>query len=194
MEEPTYSKSIFVRRSADDLYDMVSDVTRMGEWSPVCKSCWWDEGDSAVVGAWFTGHNETPDRTWDTRSQVMVADRGREFAFLVGQAWIRWGYTFAAEEEGTLITESWRFLTAGIERFHQRYGSDAPAQVEDRIRAAHEGIPGNPRRNQAVGGVGFKFCVRAVTLNRRSGLFTKWRPPGILRQCGDRRYRPVPRG
>jgi len=141
MEEPTYSKSIFVRRSADDLYDMVSDVTRMGEWSPVCKSCWWDEGDSAVVGAWFTGPSETPDRTWDTRSQVMVADRGREFAFLVGQAWIRWGYTFAAEEEGTLITESWRFLTAGIERFHQRYGSDAPAQVEDRIRAAHEGIP-----------------------------------------------------
>ena len=27
---------------------MVSDVTRMGEWSPVCKACWWDEGDSAA--------------------------------------------------------------------------------------------------------------------------------------------------
>ena len=142
MEEPTYSESIFVERSAEELYDMVSDVTRMGEWSPVCKYCWWDDGDSARVGAWFTGHNESPERVWDTRSQVVVAERGREFAFLVGQAWIRWGYTFIPQEGGgTLLTESWHFLAAGIERFHQRYGADAPSQILDRIKAAHEGIP-----------------------------------------------------
>jgi ribosome-associated toxin RatA of RatAB toxin-antitoxin module len=75
VEEPGYSESIFIERSAEELYDMVSDITRMGEWSRVCKSCWWDEGDSARVGAWFTRHNESPERTWETRSQVIVADR-----------------------------------------------------------------------------------------------------------------------
>ncbi len=62
---------------------MVADVTRMGEWSPVCKACWWEEGDGPAEGAWFTGRNELPDRTWETRSLVVAADRGTEFAFQV---------------------------------------------------------------------------------------------------------------
>jgi len=140
-EELNYSESILIERSAVDLCDMVSDVTRMGEWSPVCKYCWWDEGDSARVGAWFTGHNESPERTWETRSQVSVAERGRQFAFLVGQAWIRWGYVFSRKKTATVLTESWDCLTAGVDRFHQRYGADAPAQIQDRIKTAHEGIP-----------------------------------------------------
>jgi hypothetical protein len=41
----TLSESIVIGRSPEDLYDMVSDVTRMGEWSPECKACWWDNGD-----------------------------------------------------------------------------------------------------------------------------------------------------
>jgi hypothetical protein len=123
----SFSDSIYIARPAEALYDMVSEVTRMGEWSPVCRSCWWDEGDTATLGAWFTGHNESPERTWDTRSQVVVAMRGQGFAFLVGQAWIRWGYTFTTVREGTNLTESWDFLIAGIVRFHERYGLDAPA-------------------------------------------------------------------
>src|SRR5438552_18641 len=94
MANPQHSDSIVVARSPEDLYDMVTDVTQMGSWSPVCKACWWDEGAGPHVGAWFTGRNEVPDRTWETRSQVVVADRGREFAFIVNGTWTRWGYTF----------------------------------------------------------------------------------------------------
>ena len=78
MSNPQYSDSIVIACSSDELYDMVSDVTRMGEWSPICKACWWDEGDAARVGTWFTGRNELPGRTWETRSEVVAADRGRE--------------------------------------------------------------------------------------------------------------------
>ena len=53
------SESIDIDRSPDDVYDMISDVTRMGEWSPVCVACWWDEGDGPREGSWFTGRNET---------------------------------------------------------------------------------------------------------------------------------------
>jgi hypothetical protein len=143
MPTPTRScsDSIVIARSPQELYDMVSDVTRMGEWSPVCKACWWDDGDSARPGAWFTGRNETPQRTWETRSQVVVAEPGREFAFAVFGNRARWGYTFAAADGGTRVTESWEFLPGGVTAFEERYGADAPAQVASREQAAREGIP-----------------------------------------------------
>jgi hypothetical protein len=141
MSSLRYSESIVVARTPEVLYDMVSDVTRMGEWSPVCKACWWEDGGGPQPGAWFTGRNELPERTWETRSQVVAADRGREFAFVVGGSWVRWGFTFAPVDGGTQVTESWAFLPDGISRFHHRVGSDAPAQIADRTIAAREGIP-----------------------------------------------------
>ena len=141
MSSLQYSESIVVARSPEVLYDMVSDVTRMGEWSPVCQACWWDDGDGLRAGAWFTGRNELPERTWETRSQVVAADRGREFAFEVNSGWVRWGYTFTAVDSGTQVTESWEFLPAGIAGFHDRYGNGAEAQIANRTEAAHQGIP-----------------------------------------------------
>jgi hypothetical protein len=141
MSSLQYSESIVVACPPDVLYDMISDVTRMGEWSPVCRACWWDDGDGPRPGDWFTGRNEVPERTWETHCQVETADRGREFAFLVGGAWARWGYTFEPVPEGTRLTESWEFRPAGITRFHERYGDDAPAQIEERAEAARTGIP-----------------------------------------------------
>jgi hypothetical protein len=141
MTNPRYSESVVVSCSPEDLYDMVCDVTRMGEWSPVCTACWWDDGDGPRPGAWFTGRNELPGRTWETRSMVVAADRGREFAFAVGGAWARWGYTFTPVDGGTQVTESWEFLPEGITRFHDRYGTDAEAQIADRAEAARTGIP-----------------------------------------------------
>jgi len=141
MTDLQYSDSIVIARPAQVLYDMVADIARMGEWSPVCKACWWDEGDAPRVGAWFTGRNETAERTWETRSEVVTAERGREFAFTVGGTWIRWGYTFVSSNEGTEVTESWEFLPEGISRFEERYGDEAPAQIADRRMAALQGIP-----------------------------------------------------
>ena len=141
MSALSYSESVVVARSPEDLYDMVSDVTRMGEWSPVCTACWWEDGQGPRPGAWFVGRNELPERIWETRSQVVAADRGREFAFVVGGSWVRWGYTFTSVDEGTQVTESWEFLPDGITRFHNRFGGDAPAQIADRALAARDGIP-----------------------------------------------------
>jgi hypothetical protein len=137
----SYSDSIVIARSPQVLYDMVADISRMGEWSPVCTTCWWEEGDSARFGAWFTGKNETPERTWETRSQVVAAEPGREFAFIVFGNRARWGYTFTEADGGTRVTESWEFLPGGAAAFQERYGSDAPAQIASRERDAHEGIP-----------------------------------------------------
>jgi hypothetical protein len=145
MTDPTaglrHSESILIARTPDEVYTMISDVTRMGEWSPVCRACWWDEGDGPQTGAWFTGRNETPTRTWETRAQVVTAEPGRTFAFTVGGGWVHWAYTCEPAPEGTKLTESWHFSELGLAGFHERYGDDAQAQIADRTRAAHEGIP-----------------------------------------------------
>ena len=57
----THEQSIVVEATPEALYDLVSDITRTGEWSPVCTACWWDDPDQAgQVGVWFTGHNQLP--------------------------------------------------------------------------------------------------------------------------------------
>lgn len=141
MTDLRFSDSILVARPPEVVYDMISDVTRMGEWSPICRACWWDEGDGPWVGGRFTGRNQTPDRTWETRSEVVVAEPGREFAFVVGESAVRWTYICTTAEGGTQLTESWEFLPAGIDRFHERFGADAEAQIADRAEAARTGIP-----------------------------------------------------
>lgn len=139
----TFADSVVVDCSAEDLYDLVSDVTRVGEWSPTCKACWWDDpAESPELGAWFTGRNELPERTWETRSRVVAADRGKEFAWEVGDSFVRWGYTLElVEARRTRLTEHWEFLPAGIASFHERFGSDAETQIADRRDKAREGIP-----------------------------------------------------
>jgi len=141
MDSRTHADSVVVHASPEALYDLVSDVTRTGEWSPVCRACWWDEGADGRVGDWFTGRNEVPGRTWETRSQVVAADRGREFAWLVGGKLVRWAFLLEPVDGGTRLTETWEFLPAGQEFFRERYGDQAQAQMDDRTASAHDGIP-----------------------------------------------------
>ena len=95
----------------------------------------------AAWGARFTGRNEMPHRTWETRSEVVAADRGHEFVFVVGDSYTRWGYTFTAVDGGTEITESWELLPAGVAMYEEHFGEEAEAQITDRAEAARSGIP-----------------------------------------------------
>ena len=141
MDVPVHrSGSIVIDRSPDELFELVSDITHMGAWSPVCKACWWDEGDGPRVGAMFTGRNELPERTWETRSEVVAADPGREFAWVVTATGTRWGYTFDAVEGGTEVTESWDFPPEAAAVFRERFGDGAEAQIAERSNLAETGI------------------------------------------------------
>ncbi|MBA3744961.1 SRPBCC family protein [Sporichthya sp.] len=140
MSDLTHSESILIAASPEAVYDLVSDITRTGEWSPVCQECWWDSGATGAVGDLFTGRNVLPDRTWETRCTVFAADLGREFGWLVGDSLVRWLYSMEAEGEGTRLTEAWEFLPNGIALFHDRYGEDAETQIANRTELAHRGI------------------------------------------------------
>ncbi|UYP17179.1 SRPBCC family protein [Rhodococcus sp. Z13] len=141
IEPLTYQSSVVVSADPEKVYALVSDVTRTGEWSPVCVECRWDDGHGPEVGSFFTGRNVNPERTWETRSQVVAADPGREFAWSVGPGLVRWGYLMEPVEGGTKLTETWEFGAAGQEMFRERFGDTAPAEIAKREQAAREGIP-----------------------------------------------------
>ena len=154
----------------DAVYELVSDVTRMGEWSPICRACWWDEGAGPHVGAWFTGRNEIPERTWETRCQVVAADPGRRFAWEVNNGWVYWGYSLEPEGDGTRLTESWEFLPGRHRRLPRAFGPDADAEIDRRRDAAQQRHPRDTRSDQE---------------DRRNRL-TDWRLPLDRTQRADR--------
>lgn len=140
MSDLTHSESVVVAATPGALYDMVSDVTRVGEWSPECCESWWDEGAGPKVGDWFTGRNRSGEQVWETKSQIVAAERGKEFTWQVGGSYVRWGYTFAPADGGTELTESWAFLPDGIAYFKENFGAEADAMIQGRTASARTGI------------------------------------------------------
>ncbi len=137
-----YAESITVDAPAEFVYDLVTDIRRTGEWSPICRSCWWQDEGGVREGAWFVGRNEADGQVWETESQVAVADRGREFAWLVGGKYARWSYRLeSAGDDRTRLTESWEFLPEGRAMFREKYGKQADARVELRRNQALHGMP-----------------------------------------------------
>lgn len=142
MSQFQHSDSVVISATPEALYDLVTDIGRTGEWSPICRDCSWNDGGSPAAGAWFTGRNEADGRSWETTSKVDVAERGREFAWLVGGKWVRWSYLFEEVEAGqTRLTESWEFLAAGQQMFQDSYGDSADERIQLRRNQAIAGIP-----------------------------------------------------
>jgi len=102
----------YIEAPPEALYDVIADVTRTPELSPELKSCAWARGATGpAVGARFRAWNKVPGRpAWRNSPVVIVADRGREFAFsrteLIGGT-IVWRYVFTPEGSGTRVTESY---------------------------------------------------------------------------------------
>ena len=137
------SVSVEIEASPEAVYGLVSDITRMGEWSPECRRCRWTHGATGpAVGARFRARNKgRRGPSWFTTPTVTVADPGREFAFNrsgPGIGSYTWRYVFEPTAHGTRLTESYdverplpqlmTWLTA------KWVGSD------DRDRDLHEGM------------------------------------------------------
>jgi hypothetical protein len=109
-------ESIQIAAATEDVYDLIADVTRMGEWSPECYRCkWLDGATTAGVGARFRGYNRLGRFRWATTAVVAVAERGHEFAFMVvhdktGRDETMWRYRLEPSAGGTLLTESFEFV------------------------------------------------------------------------------------
>jgi hypothetical protein len=103
-----------IEADAGLLYDMVSDLPCIGEWSPECERVDW-EGDVQVPtkGTTFVGHNAVgPGRRirYSRHGEVLAAERGKEFTFITdegGRPSTLWRYRFEPTANGTKVTEGY---------------------------------------------------------------------------------------
>jgi hypothetical protein len=105
------SESVEVDAAPEAVYALVSDLPRMGSWSPECTGVTW-RGDVRTpgVGARFVGHNRSGRLRWSTFGQIVAAEPGRRFAFEVTLGPVkvaRWEYVFEGNASGCTVTEQW---------------------------------------------------------------------------------------
>jgi len=135
--------SIFIAASPESVYALVSDITRMGEWSPECISGEWLAGATGpAVGAKFKGNNKLGPYKWSTSPIVTASEPGKVFEFDAGAT--TWRYEFAPAEGGTRVTESFAVtstMTKIYSTIARRHGSlvKGMAKTLERIKAAAEG-------------------------------------------------------
>ncbi len=110
MHESHVSESITISASPAVVYDLVSDVGRMGEWSPEATGARGVSGELSV-GDRFIGTNRRGPVRWFTQCTVAAADRGAEFEFDVDFGPFpvsRWRYDFEDVGDGTTrVIETW---------------------------------------------------------------------------------------
>jgi uncharacterized protein YndB with AHSA1/START domain len=153
-----------INAPAELVWDLISDVTRMGEWSPETRSCRWiGEPAAPEVGARFTGSNAYRGRRWRTTCTVTAAERGREFAFdVVGGGFLdvaTWRYAITPTSDGCEIEETFvdrrnpllqfgGVLVLGVTNRAEHNRRNMVATLE-RLKSAAEGASGHHQGRSA---------------------------------------------
>ena len=150
------SVTVHMAAPVETVWALVSDVTRVGEFSPeTFEAEWLDGATGPQAGARFRGHvrrNGIGPVYWTTCT-VVASEPGREFAFSVagpGSATVNtWRYVLRPRADGTEITESFElsdmlvtrayWLLAG--RARRRSNLSGMRVTLEKIKAAAETSP-----------------------------------------------------
>src|ERR1700683_1666460 len=147
------SVTVHMAASAERVWDLVSDVTRVGEFSPETFEAEWLGGASGPEGSGrFRGqcrrHGRGPE--YSRGCPVVACDPGREFAFAVtgprGMTVNTWRYQLEPSAAGTDVTESFELADTPVIRLYWmiagfargRNNLDGLQVTLERIKAATE--------------------------------------------------------
>lgn len=130
-----------IAASPQKVWTLISDVTRMGEWSPESTGAkWLGNPKRPEVGARFIGQNRNGKRRWSTLCQVTDSVPGSRFSFRVGVGPLKvatWAYDIEATTDGgCIVTES----TVNLEnKVFAKFG-DLLTNVKDRAEHNRAGM------------------------------------------------------
>ncbi len=79
LRELQVSRTVVVAAPPEQVYDLIADVTRVGELSPVCKGGLVGRGRRALGGGMVHGPPNEMEGTepWERHCEVIVAERAR---------------------------------------------------------------------------------------------------------------------
>lgn len=113
------SAQIVVEAPPDVVYELVIDVTHMGDYSPECYRCRWLDGATGPgVGVRFRGSNKFRGIRWSRTGRITRMEPGSLFQFetlpdAIFHDATRWTYRFEPVKGGTLVTESYELIQPG---------------------------------------------------------------------------------
>jgi uncharacterized protein YndB with AHSA1/START domain len=96
---------------SENVWAMVSDLTRMGEWSPENEGATWLRGSTGPEpGATFRGRNSNGKKRWTTTGTIVDATPARLLTFRTSASGFKvaeWRYEFEDTASGCRVTETW---------------------------------------------------------------------------------------
>jgi hypothetical protein len=141
------SVTVHMAATPERIWKLVSDVTRIGSYSPeTFEAEWLDGATGPAVGARFRGHvkrNGKGPIYWTTCT-VTASEPGREFAFGVGptnRPLNTWRYRLEPSGNGTDVTESFRLSnTPPLRLYWALFGWTRGRTNRDGMRTTLEAI------------------------------------------------------
>ena len=155
------SASVEVAAAPEAVWAVVSDLTRMPEFSPELRRLHAVGGGPARVGLRLVGVNRRGLAVWPTVSTVTRLEEGRAVAWRTRESGATWTYELEPTADGTRLTgrrDLPRFtlgttllapVIGGAEGHDRELAAGIEATLE-RIRAAVESAPTGPGRTAAV--------------------------------------------
>ncbi len=124
------SVTVHMEAPPDRVWELISDVTRIGEYSPeTFEAEWLDGATGPAAGVRFRGHVKRNRIHWPvywTTCTVLTCEPEREFSFGVGSAEKPlnvWGYRLEPTDGGTDVTESFQLAdTAPLRLYWMLFG------------------------------------------------------------------------
>ena len=130
------SVSTRVEAPAEKVFALVSDLSRMGEWSPECVRVeWLGDATGTKEGARFKGHNRRGPRRWTTHGEVVTFKPGEEVAFditsVANLPVSRWAYRVEPDGAGACtLTETWQDRRGAVIKVLGRLATGVKARDE----------------------------------------------------------------
>jgi uncharacterized protein YndB with AHSA1/START domain len=107
--------AVDVSASPSQVWAVVSDPTRVGEWSHECRTASWCDGDTrAAVGARFRGSNRAGSMRWSRVCTITELEPERLLVYRtnggVPPDSTEWRFRLEPVAAGTRVTQSFRIL------------------------------------------------------------------------------------
>ncbi len=153
MPEMTDSVTVHIDATPAEVWDLVSDVTKIGRYSPeTFEAEWLDGATGPAEGVKFRGHvkrNGIGPIYWTT-CRIVTCEPERDFAFTVltnGSPTNTWRYRIEPKGDGADVTESFelannlplRLYWAVLGRLRGRTNREGMRTTLERIREVVEG-------------------------------------------------------
>jgi len=107
----TVSVTQEISAPAELVWALVTDLPRMGEWSPENLGGEWVKGATgAAVGARFKGRNKNGNKAWSTSVKVNEVQAPKKLSFALmalGKNWCDWEYEITPTATGCTVTHNW---------------------------------------------------------------------------------------